>query len=140
MTQYLDSSALLSVILDEPRADAVRDRLARDAEWSTARHTLVEARRNIVRLVAPEHVERARRAFMLHWDRTSIIEVDADVCASAAALAERTGIRTLDALHLAAALRRGGSEIVMLTLDRRLWGAARSMGMPAPDLAGFEGG
>lgn len=39
-----------------------------------------------------------------------------------------TGTRTLDALHLAAAERAGGSALRFLTFDMRLAQAARSIG------------
>ena len=39
-----------------------------------------------------------------------------------------TGCRTLDALHLAAAERSGGRSLPIVTFDRRLAQAARSVG------------
>lgn len=61
-----------------------------------------------------------------------IVEFDQVTCDLAAQLAEATGVRTLDALHLATARRVGGSEMAVLTLDRRLRDAARVLGMPTP--------
>ena len=39
-------------------------------------------------------------------------------------------LRTLDALHLAAAERAGGPELTFVTFDTRLAEAARAMGFP----------
>jgi predicted nucleic acid-binding protein len=47
----------------------------------------------------------------------------------AAAIAELTGARTLDALHLAAAQRVGGPAVPFLTFDVRQARAARGLGL-----------
>jgi predicted nucleic acid-binding protein len=47
----------------------------------------------------------------------------------AAAIAELTGVRTLDALHLAAAQRVGGAAVPFLTFDVRQAQAARGLGL-----------
>jgi hypothetical protein len=49
----------------------------------------------------------------------SLIELDADTCEAASVIAEVTGVRTLDALHLAAAQRAGGSSLPLLAFDLR---------------------
>lgn len=64
-------------------------------------------------------------------------ELDHPLYALAADLAERTRQRTRDALHLAAARRGGDTRMLMLTRDRRLWQAVRSIGMPTSDVPGF---
>lgn len=55
-------------------------------------------------------------------------EPDSDTCEAAAAIAEVTGVRTLDALHLAAARRVGAPAVPLLTFDLRGAQAARSLG------------
>jgi len=139
VTLYIESSAMLAVLMKEPTAADVRTVLDGDRLWLSARHTLVEVRRNIARSLEPDDASAARVEFAAYWGRTQVIELDADTGDLAADLAERTGVRTPDALHLAAAQRGGGSGIVMLTLDRRLWDAARSIGMSTSDVAGFQG-
>jgi hypothetical protein len=47
----------------------------------------------------------------------------------AAAIAEVTGARTLDALHLAAAQRVGGAAVPFLTFDLRQAQPARGLGL-----------
>ena len=58
----------------------------------------------------------------------AIVELDETTCESAAAIAEVTGVRTLDALHLACAARLGGTALAFLTYDLRQAQAARSLG------------
>jgi predicted nucleic acid-binding protein len=132
VSQYIDSSVLLAVLLDEPGTDHVRSLLDADPDWLTGRHTFVEVRRNLARLLAPPDLDMARADFAVCWARTKVVELDPVTCDLAAQLGEATGVRTLDALHLAAARRVGGSDIAVLTLDRRLRDAARALGMPTP--------
>jgi predicted nucleic acid-binding protein len=57
----------------------------------------------------------------------SIIELDAATCELAATIAEQTGVRTLDAMHLGAA-RRLGTAMTFVTFDVRQAQAARTLG------------
>jgi predicted nucleic acid-binding protein len=58
-----------------------------------------------------------------------IVELDEVTCETAAGIAEMTGVRTLDALHLAAAQRAGGPGFPFLTFDVRQAQAARTLGL-----------
>ena len=126
--QYVDASALLKVHLDEPDRDAARQILDSDPAWASGRHTLVEVRRNLSRGLPPLDVEQARAIFRTQWERMGVVELDRGVCERAAELAERTGSRTLDALHLSAAELVGDGTLPFVTFDRRLAEAARSLG------------
>ena len=48
---------------------------------------------------------------------------------STSSIAEQTGARTLDALHLGAAQRVGGQAVTYLTFDVRQGQAARNLGL-----------
>ncbi len=128
MSLYVDTSALLKLYIEEPDSDACEALLVTDSDWVTARHTLVEARRNLQRLLGSgdEHLD-ALAQFTDDWQRCRVVELDAGLCLSAAQIAERTGARTLDALHLAAAVATRTATIV--TYDRRLAQAARREGL-----------
>ena len=100
MSLYVDSSALLKRYVEEPdpaMVDALLD--AHDLRL-TARHTIVEVRRNLARLLEGRALALARRSFAEEIAAFSIIELDEATCGSAAAIAEHAGVRTLDALHL----------------------------------------
>jgi predicted nucleic acid-binding protein len=71
----------------------------------------------------------ARSAFQKDVGALSIVELDESTCEMAAAIAELTGVRTLDALHLAAAQRIGGAAVPFLTFDVRQAQAARGLGL-----------
>jgi predicted nucleic acid-binding protein len=126
--QYVDSSALLKAHLDEPDGEVADAILDADPAWASGRHTVVEVRRNLARNLAPEEFEEARAAFLALWNRMQIVELDEELCERAAELAELTGARALDALHLGAADVLGGAEFPFVTFDRSLADAARSLG------------
>ncbi len=128
MSLYLDSSALLAVYLDEEQRGRCLDLLCSDSRWITGRHTQVEVRRNLARRLEPEEADDARRRVLEDWARTTIVELDEETCETAALIAERTGARSLDALHLAAAVRVAAEELRFVTFDRRQASAARELG------------
>jgi uncharacterized protein len=129
MSTYVDSSALLKRYVDEPDSAAVDGLLRADPELLTARHTVVEVRRNLARLLSGRALVDARRAFGVDLRSISIIELDPITCESAAMIAETTGARTLDALHLAAAQRVSAPGMSFLTFDLRQAQAARALGL-----------
>lgn len=129
MSTYVDSSALLKRYVaeaDSADADAL---LQADDELLTARHTIVEVRRNLARLLSGPDLAAARATFADDLRSISIIELDEATCDSAALIAESTGVRTLDALHLAAAQRISAPGVGFLTFDLRQAQAARAIGL-----------
>ncbi len=127
MTLYADTSALLKRYVDEPDSDRAVELLVSDPDLVTGRHTIVEVRRNLARLLPATAATAARGAFAEDIPSLSIIELDAATCELAATIAEQTGVRTLDALHLGAA-RRLGTAMTFLTFDVRQAQAARALG------------
>jgi uncharacterized protein len=129
VSTYVDSSALLKRYVEEPDSPAAVSLLRADAALLTARHTIVEVRRNLARLLSGRDLAAARRAFANDLRSFSIIELDETTCESAAMIAETTGVRTLDALHLAAAQRISAPGVGFLTFDLRQAQAARGLGL-----------
>ena len=130
MSLYVDSSALLKRYVREPESSECERLLNTDVAWITARHTWVEVQRNLARLVEGADRTRLQRAFAGDWKRMHIVELDRETCECAGDLAKtHPGIRSLDALHLAAAQRVGSSAISFLTYDLRQGRAARELGI-----------
>ncbi len=127
MTCYADASALLKRYVDEPDSDLAEELLASDRQLVTGRHTVVEVRRNLARLLSGTALSESRGAFATDLDSFSIIELDAATCELAATIAEQSGARTLDALHLGAA-RRIGTALTFITFDVRQAQIARTLG------------
>lgn len=129
MTTYVDSSALLKRYVAEDDSAVADALLGADPTLVTARHTIVEVRRNLTRLLDGDDLALARAAFASDLGAVSIVELDADTCQAAASIAETVGVRTLDALHLAAAQRVAEPGLRFLTFDSRQGGAARQLGL-----------
>lgn len=127
MTLYVDSTALLKRYVDEPDSELAVELLVSDPALVTARHTVVEVRRNLSRLLSPPDATAARASFAADLASFAIVELDANTCELAATIAEQTAVRTLDALHLGAA-RRLGTSFTFVTFDVRQAVAARALG------------
>jgi predicted nucleic acid-binding protein len=126
---YVDSSALLKLYLDEPETPIAFAALHEYETWATARHTLVEVRRNLARLLTGDALASARGAFAEDWEKILVVELDRGTCNAAASLAEQTGVKSLDALHLGAAKAAGAADgLPLITFDRGVRGAAKSLG------------
>lgn len=125
---YVDSSALLKRYVAEPDSVRAAELLGSDPQLVTGRHTIVEVRRNLARLLPATDATAARGAFATDLASIALVELDEATCELAATIAEQTGSRSLDALHLGAA-RRLGSTLMFLTFDVRQAQIARSLGL-----------
>lgn len=128
MTLYVDSSALLKRYVDEHDSDAAVGLMASDPVLVTSRLTEVEVRRNLTRLLEGSALTTSRRQFGADLDAFALVALDAVTCNEASRIAEQTLCRSLDALHLACALRAGASTTV-LTFDLRQAQVARTLGL-----------
>lgn len=127
MTLYVDSSALLKRYVDEHDSDAAVGLMSADRVLVTSRLTEVEVRRNLSRLLHGTVLTAARRQLAVDLDAFALVALDATCCNEAARIAEQTLCRSLDALHLAAAMRAGRATV--LTFDVRQAQVARTLGL-----------
>ena len=131
MRIYLDSSAIVKLVVDEGDANVVASILMTylDDTPFTCRLTRTEVLRAVSKggFVT---LERAKRFFA----RLDIVDVSNEVFDRAATIEPLVRLRTLDALHLAAALQAGSELRGLVTFDHRLAEAARVAGVrPLPD-------
>ena len=126
---YVDPSALAKRYVYADGASIVFDAMAADVEWATSRLTRIETRRAIALHAAAPEVRLARQRFDADWSLFHEIQLDEDVAEEASRIAVDAGLRTLDAIHLASAIRAGGPELTLLTFDQHLGEAARSIGI-----------
>ncbi len=120
---YLDSSALIKLVVPEPESEALRTVLAdwnRRASSALARTEVVRAAARIGG-AADEPAERVVRS-------VSLIAVSEEILERAAELEPRT-LRTLDAIHLASALALGDALGAVFTYDIRMGQAATLAGL-----------
>jgi predicted nucleic acid-binding protein len=125
VAHYLDTSALVKVVVAEPETEALTAWLAAaDDSPVTCDLTRAELLR-AVRRAAPDRAVRAR----LVLDSLDLLSVTSATYDAAGRLEPAT-LRTLDALHLAAALELGDDLRTLVTYDERLAAAAQAHGVP----------
>ncbi len=73
--------------------------------------------------------ETAVRALRVEWPAFSVVEVSPDLADAASNLSLEHELRSLDALHLAAALTLPRSDLLVATWDKRLHAASGSVGL-----------
>lgn len=97
--------------------------------WFICRIGFVET----VRAIGLAAGARATRVAKEEWPAFGIVEVDQPLVEHAAALALDHDLRSLDSVHLAAALVLDPDDLRFATWDRRLHRAARAEGLePTP--------
>ncbi len=123
---YLDSSALVKLVLPEPETEALREILSLWPERFSSALTRVEVLRAVRRVgVGRSTYERAENVVA----RVGLVDVDEGVLNVAARL-DPPELRSLDAIHLATALSipdLGG----LVSYDARLVRAATRSGVTA---------
>jgi predicted nucleic acid-binding protein len=128
MVLYVDSSALLKRYVAEHDSDVADSLMAADPVLATSRIAEVEVRRNLARLLNEDDAAIAKQQFLEDLDVFALVAVDATTCNDAARIAESTLCRSLDAIHIAAAVR-AGPDTRFLTFDVRQAKAARTVGL-----------
>lgn len=106
MTLALDTSALLARYLEGPARTSVLEAMGADSDWCASALALSEALMLVDRLGDdPGRTDAMRRAMRDDWERVHVVPVDAMCLERAAELGRTQPLRTVDALHLAAADR-----------------------------------
>jgi predicted nucleic acid-binding protein len=117
---YLDASAFVKLVLEEPESHALE--LAAE-RWPWTASALLEVEVAIaVQRRDPRRVDAARALLA----GVTMLHIDPGVRAAASSF---HGLRTLDAIHLATALSLGDHVDTLFTYDDRLIDAARAHGL-----------
>ena len=128
MTLALDTSALLGRFLSGPHRGVVVEAMAADADWCASGLALTEALGLVDRVCdLPTDSDRLRRALRDDWERVHVVPVDQRCLDRAAELTREQPLRTVDALHLAAADRLP-RPVTFLTFDPRQIPVALALG------------
>ncbi len=137
MILYADASALLKLYLEENES-AVAMRLIGTADAVvTSAIAYVEIRASLSRALNSGRLSHASymtavAAFEERWTNVSVVEIDESLIKRAANAAETRRLKSLDAIHLASALRTGedvGPSFHFLAFDADLLGAADAEGL-----------
>jgi predicted nucleic acid-binding protein len=121
---YIDASAALKLVVEEPESWALADALARD-QLISSEICRVELVRALLRLGLGQGAERLVRGVV---ERIQLLRLDDQILDRASDVGSRD-LRTLDAIHLASALALGRELDAVVTYDRRLAGAAEEAGL-----------
>ena len=135
MNVYAESSAVVAWLLGEPGSEAVRDQLAASEIVLSSDLTLVECDRVLTRAHSSGRISEAaaadRRGRLVraaeHW---AVLTLAEEIVRRARQPFPLEPIRTLDALHLAAALQARAlvPETRLLSLDDRVRDSGRELG------------
>jgi len=120
---YLDASAIVKLVVAEPESAALRRYLRAHPTRASCALVRVE----VVRSVAGHGAKATSRARAL-LERIHLLAVD-DALLDAAAALPPPVLRSLDAIHLAAAQSFGADLHALVTYDRRMADAAGSVGL-----------
>lgn len=121
---YLDSSALVKLVVLEPESDA----LAGHLRQRPSRVSCALARVEVIRAVRSHGQPAINRARQL-LARIALLRLD-DVLLDEAAVLNEGNLRSLGAIHLAAARALGDGLTELITYDRRMADAAETSGLP----------
>jgi predicted nucleic acid-binding protein len=121
---YLDASALVKRYIEEDGTELVISAMEKAAAWSMCRIGYVETMRAVARAGGAKQAKKVEA----DWPSFDVIEVDEELAQHAAELTLSAELRSLDALHLAAALALPG-EVTVATWDTRLHRAATEHGL-----------
>jgi predicted nucleic acid-binding protein len=120
---YFDSSALVKLVVNEAESRALLAYVADRSE----RASCALARVEVPRAVRPHGVQQLRAGARL-VDQLALVPLT-DPLLDAAAAIEWDVLRSLDAIHVAAALSLGTELAEVVTYDRRMAEAASAHGL-----------
>jgi len=122
---YLDASALVKRYVAEEGSEELIAAMRAAEDWAICRIGYVETARAIGLAAG----KRALNRFHADWPSFEVVEVDASLAEHAAKLTLSEELRSLDALHLAAALLLPSDKLTLATWDSRLHQAAQRQGI-----------
>ncbi|MBA2473843.1 MAG: VapC toxin family PIN domain ribonuclease [Pseudonocardiales bacterium] len=125
MILYVETSAAAKLLVDEPASSRLSARLDKAVDQDDALLSSMILETELRRLAV--RVDLAQTAVTQLLERFDLVETDRSLYRAAGLLPGRH-LRSLDALHLAAALRVGAD--VMVTYDHRQADAADAAGLP----------
>lgn len=125
-TFYVDASAAVKLIVEEPESWALTDTLAGN-QLISSEVCRVELSRALLRLGLGEGAQRLARTVV---ERIELLRLDEQILDRASDVGP-SNLRALDSIHLASALALGRELDAVITYDSRLARAAENAGLVA---------
>ncbi|WP_163543637.1 type II toxin-antitoxin system VapC family toxin [Occultella kanbiaonis] len=139
MIAYLDTSALVPLLVAEPTSGVCRRVWADADRIVTSRLTYVEAGAALAMAERQGRVTAAGYGAAWSnlsqiWPDVDVVEVTAEVAANATAFARSRSLRGYDAVHCASAMVLDDPECVAVAGDSKLLAAWHSLGVAVLDV------
>lgn len=141
MIGYLDTSAFVPLLVEEPTSTACR-RFWDDADTLVSTRLLyvetsasLALARRIGRL-GPGQLDRCRSVLEVLWQAVELLELDVDLMRTGSRLAHEHALRGYDAVHCAAAWLVNDADVVAASGDRQLLTAWSNLGVMTYDTTG----
>ncbi len=134
MILAFDTSALVKLLIDEDGSDDARSLWLLPVPRTASVIALPEAHSAFLAAERDGRLSRrlgsqVRSDFDRYWAEMRVIDVDDPMARHAAEIADRTGLKGADAIHVATGLAVGAEEAVLVTWDRAMGDAATELGL-----------
>lgn len=134
MIAYFETSGLVKLLIEEPGStvaaalwDAAESVFSSRLAYPEARAALAAARRG--GRLSGEQLSNAKASLERRFATIAVVEVTSEIARLGGERAEAHALRGYDALHLASALIIPPADLVMVTWDKDLAGAAEAAGL-----------
>lgn len=140
MIIYLDTSAIVPLLIAEPTSDACRELWDSADSVATSQIAYVEAAaalamaQRLERITARQNTAALRLLDRL-WAEVEVMAVDDGLVRRAARLARELGLRGYDAMNCASAEHLIDPDLVLVSADRKLLAAAATLGLSIADVS-----
>ena len=125
----IDSSALAKRYLREPGHELVVEAMEGDPVWCASELVRTEVMLALHRVaIGPRQADQLWRALRDDWDAFHVVPIDDRCLARAVEVGAQFGLRTVDAVHLAA-IDRLPRPVRFLTFDRHQIPGALALGL-----------
>jgi predicted nucleic acid-binding protein len=129
MTAYFDTSALLKIYIEEPDSQAAVSVAQESDPLVLSQLSVLELVRSVSVHLKGDDRDVTRLIFESDLETMAVIRIDDRIWNSATDIAFRTGAKSLDSLHIAAALSLSDPELTFVTSDRKQARAAVDSGL-----------
>jgi predicted nucleic acid-binding protein len=121
---YVDSSALLKLVVEEPETSRLEAHLAERDGFVVSRLAIVECRRAVQRVANKRVLQVLEQVLQAIY----LVEITPAISEQASQLSPPV-LRSLDAIHIATALAIGDPHVDVITYDQRMTDGARANGL-----------